>query len=172
MPELLILRHAKSDWGTGAPTDFERPLNTRGVRDTERMGAWLAEQGTAPAYVVSSPAERARQTILQISRALAFPVENIVWDQRIYEASLVTLLGVLADIPEDRESVMVVGHNPGLELLAEHLTGSTIIPPPGQKPFPTAALAVLGFDNAWNGLSEGCAELLSLSRPRELFESG
>jgi phosphohistidine phosphatase len=171
MPELLILRHAKSDWGTEAPTDFERPLNERGVRDADRMGAWLAEQRSAPAHVVSSPAERARQTVLRICRQIQFPVEDIVWDKRIYEASPVTLLSVLADIPEDADSAMIVGHNPGLELLAEHMTGSNIIPPPGQKPFPTTALAVLRFDNPWAGVEEGCAKMTSLSRPREIFNS-
>ena len=169
--ELLILRHAKSDWGTEAPTDFERPLNTRGARDAERMGGWLAEQRSAPAYVVSSPADRARQTALPICRALGYPVEDIVWDKRIYEASLVTLLGVLADVPTEIESVMIVGHNPGLELLAEYLTGTNIIPPPGQKPFPTAALAVLQFEQPWDALEENCAKLTSLARPREVLDA-
>lgn len=170
MPELLILRHAKSDWAANAPTDFERPLNARGARDAERMGAWLEKQGPPPEYVVASPAERARQTVLRVCRAIAFPVEDIVWDKRVYEASLVTLQGVLADIPEHAKSAMVVGHNPGLELLTEHLSGATIIPPQEQKTFPTAALAVLSFDCPWNGMSEGCAKLLSLSRPREIPE--
>ena len=64
--ELLILRHAKSAWDTNAPSDFERPLAKRGRRAAPRVGRWLEEQGLIPDHVVSSPAERAKQTVIAV----------------------------------------------------------------------------------------------------------
>ena len=68
--ELLVLRHAKSAWDTNAPSDFERPLAKRGRRAAPRVGRWLEEQGLIPDHVVSSPAERAKQTVIAVCQAL------------------------------------------------------------------------------------------------------
>ena len=70
MPELLILRHAKSAWDTDAPTDFDRPLSARGERDRWRMAGWLADEGLCPDEVVTSSALRARATAEAVVEAL------------------------------------------------------------------------------------------------------
>ena len=64
--KLFIMRHAKSDWSVPAGSDFDRPLARRGVRDAPRMAAWLAQQGVLPGMIVSSPALRAKQTVLAV----------------------------------------------------------------------------------------------------------
>ena len=92
--QLIIMRHAKSAWDTDAATDFERPLAKRGQRDAPRMGAWLQEQGIVPDFVVSSPAKRARQTVLKVCKPLGVKKKKIHWDARIYGAGAEELLEV------------------------------------------------------------------------------
>jgi phosphohistidine phosphatase len=167
--ELLILRHGKSDWGTGLD-DFSRPITDRGKRSAQRVGVWLAEQGLQPDYVVSSPAERAITTTQKALKAMGGDAKGIKRDRRIYAAGLNTLLAVLEDVPTNAKRVLIVGHNPGLEELLEHLVGSVDGLIEGGKLLPTATLAHLEMPETWNRnrLRRGCARLLSLTRPRSL----
>ena len=110
--ELLILRHAKSAWDTDAPSDFERPLAKRGRKAAPRVGRWLSEQGLAPDYVVSSPAERARQTVIAVCGELGIDANRIRWDRRIYGGWTQTLIEVLRESPAEALRVLIAGHNP------------------------------------------------------------
>ncbi len=166
--KLLILRHAKSDWETDAPTDFERPLAKRGERDAPRIGEWLKQQKLLPDYVVSSPARRASQTSNRVCKAMGVKDKKINWDERIYAASEVELLRVLADCPQKKQTVMLVGHNPGLEDLLEYLAGKGLEIPADGKLLPTATVACLKMPENWKGLKEGDGELVSITRPKEL----
>jgi phosphohistidine phosphatase len=67
---LLIMRHAKSDWGTPGEPDFDRPLAKRGQRDAPRMGEWLRAQGLVPDLVLASPARRAQETASKVCKVL------------------------------------------------------------------------------------------------------
>lgn len=166
--ELLILRHAKSAWDTGAPSDFERPLAPRGLKAAPRMGRWLAEQGLVPDYVVSSPAERARQTVIAVCAELGLGPDDIHWDRRIYGGWARTLIDVLRETPATAQRVLIAGHNPGLEDLVESLASRRVTIPPDGKLMPTAAVARLELAGPWSGLQPGAATLLSLIRPRDL----
>lgn len=165
--ELLLLRHAKSDWAQDCD-DFDRPLNKRGRRDAPRMGAWLAAHGLMPDRVLSSPARRARQTTEAVCEALQIPAGRIVWDRRLYMAPLPLLLGILMDIPADTRRLLLVGHNPGLEDLLVHLAREPLPPSPDAKLLPTAGLAHLRLDRGWQAAPQGTAELLRRMRPRDL----
>jgi phosphohistidine phosphatase len=166
--ELLILRHAKSDWAAGAASDFDRPLTRRGKHDAPKIGAWLFREGLVPDYVVSSPAQRARQTAVKVCKALDIGKERIVWDTDIYAASLAALLDVLGRCPRESARVLLVGHNPGLETLLEHLSGEDQDPADDGKLLPTGALARLEMPEDWNHLAPGCAQLIAITRPRAL----
>lgn len=166
--ELLILRHAKSDWDSGSATDFERPLAKRGRRDAPRVGAWLYREGLVPDCVVSSPAERARQTTLKVCKALDIKRKQVIWDEAVYAAGLEALLGVLGRCPAQASAVMLVGHNPGLEALVRYLTGGDHEEPDDGKLLPTAAMARLEMPDDWSRLDAGSAVLLSLTRPKNL----
>lgn len=166
--ELLILRHAKSDWDTGAVTDFERPLNKRGRSDAPRVGAWLYREGLVPDHVVSSPAERARQTATKVCKRLDFKKKKIVWEPSLYEAGVSAILEVLARCPTEAATVLLIGHNPGLETLIQHLTGEDLDIPEDGKLLPTATVARLEMPDDWNRLTPGSAQLVSLTRPRGL----
>ncbi|HHJ38374.1 MAG TPA: histidine phosphatase family protein [Methylothermaceae bacterium] len=166
--ELGLLRHAKSAWNTDAPTDFDRPLNERGKRDAPRMGKWMAAQDWVPDTIIASPARRAKQTVKRVCRELGFPLEQISWEERIYNADVSDLLAVLRECPETSRKVLLVGHNPGLSDLLELLTGS--ISDGALKLLPTAALARLEVDGAWKDLGPGKGRLIGITRPKELRE--
>lgn len=166
--ELLILRHAKSDWKSDAATDFERPLAKRGKKDAPRIGAWLYREGLTPDAVVSSPAERARETTLKVCKGLDFKKKAIAWDDAVYAAELADLLAVLARCPADAGTVLLIGHNPGLEELVRHLTGGDHDEPDDGKLLPTSAIARLEMPDDWHRLDAGCAVLLSITRPKQL----
>ena len=161
MKTLLLLRHAKSSWDDPELQDFERPLNQRGRRAAPLIGRFMQQQAFVPNLILSSPAERARQTIALIVEAAHLEGE-LRYDERIYEASAESLLEVVAQA-EDRFAVLLlVGHNPGLEDLLLLLSGET-------RRMPTAALAAIIFDTEkWSKVNEGKGHLKSLTTPKDL----
>jgi len=166
--ELLILRHAKSDWDAGASSDFERPLAKRGKKDAPRVGEWLFREGLVPDLVISSPAERARQTAVKVCKSMDYKKKKIQWKKQLYEASLDRLLRLLAGCPPAAQTVLVVGHNPGLEDLVSYLAGDDLEEPADRKLLPTATLARLEMPNDWAALDAGCALSVAITRPRNL----
>ena len=146
MKTLLVLRHAKSSWDDAALDDHERPLNKRGRRDAPRMGELVREHGLIPDVVISSDAVRARLTAEAVIEAARY-AGAILLDRRLYLAGPADILSLLRTVGEKAETVMIVGHNPGLEELVAQLTGDW-------QDLPTAALAqiVLPIDR-WRDLS-------------------
>jgi phosphohistidine phosphatase len=168
--ELLILRHAKSDWDSSARTDFDRPLAKRGRKDAPRVGRWLKEQRLLPDYVVSSPAERAKQTVIAVCEQMDIGPRDINWDSRIYHASSGALLDVLNESPPEAQRVLIAGHNPGLEILLQNLSANEVPMPSDYKLMPTAAVAHLEILSPWHELEGGLARLISLTRSRSLAD--
>jgi phosphohistidine phosphatase len=161
MKTLFVLRHAKSSWDDASLADFDRPLNARGERSAPMMGELMQREGFAPDIILSSPAERAKQTTLAVKKAGGLGGE-ILFDERLYEASPNTLRQVAAAIDNAYDSAMLVGHNPGMEGFIRYLTGQT-------EPMPTAALAVIHLKiDSWADISESCGTLRRVFRPKEL----
>jgi phosphohistidine phosphatase len=121
MKRLILLRHAKSSWSEDRLPDSERPLSGRGERDAPRMGARLREHSPRPDLVLSSPALRARSTAKLVARALGYPDDGIRLDARLYLATPTEILAVVAEQTDTLDSVLVVGHNPGLTELTNLL---------------------------------------------------
>lgn len=165
--ELYILRHAKSDWESGATTDGERPLNKRGRKDAPRIGNWMREHYLYPGLVLCSPALRARETLDAVAEELQLPPERIRIVDELYMANLGTLLKILRDIPEDSDSIMLVGHNPGLDDLVAYLSHETLPLTESGKLMTTATLAHFKLPDNWTEL-EGKGELVEVVRPAEL----
>ena len=163
---LLLLRHGKSAWHTEAPTDFERPLKSRGVNASKTMGQWIRDAGLLPDVILSSTAVRAEATARLAAEAMGLDESDIEWEPRIYEATLHTLLYVLAERGGAHSRVMLVGHNPGMEWLTDFLAGG--FEDPSEKRFPTAGLGVFELEHAWDDLKAGCARSVRVIRPREL----
>lgn len=161
MRTLLLLRHAKSSWGDASLPDIARPLNERGRRAAPLIGGEMRRRGAAPDLVLSSPATRTRET-LELVRVAAKLDAFVRLDERIYEASVDDLLQVIADAEDEYASVLVVGHNPGLENLLTHFTSEV-------HPMPTAALAALALDAAsWRDARGAVARLDWFVKPRDL----
>jgi phosphohistidine phosphatase len=168
---LGLFRHAKSDWHDPRARDFDRPLNARGKAGAELMGRHVRDHGVHWERMLASPAIRCAETVELACQAAGRPVAAI-WDRRIYLASGVTLVDVLRDQDRDPASILMVGHNPGLEDLIFDL-----VPDDGTSPlrdvveikFPTAAFAVLELAiDHWADLSDKCGKLVHLMRPRDL----
>ncbi|WP_462322321.1 SixA phosphatase family protein [Halochromatium sp.] len=166
--ELLLLRHAKSDWDSDAASDIERPLARRGKRDAPRIGEWLYREGLVPSLILSSTAERARETTLRVCKGLDYKKRDIKWEPAIYEASLKTLLDVLGDYAQSPNTLLMVGHNPGLEELLCYLAPDDVDEVKDEKLLPTAALARLEMPDDWAALEAGSAVLLRVVRPKAL----
>lgn len=161
MKTLLLLRHAKSSWKDAAVADFERPLNDRGRKAAELVGKFIAKQNVNIDLVISSPAVRARQTIELVLRAAKRSPE-LRFDQRVYEASPTRLLEITSQIEDDRKSVLLVGHNPGMEELLALLVGV-------EQHMPTASLAqVVLTSKKWDKILSEKGVLESFIRAREL----
>ena len=129
------MRHGKSSWATPTQADFDRPLKTRGERAAEQMGRWLDQTGHVPDLVLTSTAVRARSTTDIVASVLGLPSAVIVEEPRIYDASTNQLLYCIAEHGGDTNTLMVVGHNPGLESLTWLLARQT--PPPSPRTFST-----------------------------------
>jgi len=164
MKVLLVLRHAKSSWKGMGVSDHARPLNKRGKKAAPRMGQLLYEEDLVPDVILSSTAQRARDTADLVTEASGFEGE-IAYLEDLYHAWPSDYLDALRGLSDDNDSVMIVGHNPGMELLLELLTGKS-------ERFPTAALALiqLPIDN-WAQLNDETeGELIQLWLPRALVD--
>jgi len=166
---LIIMRHAKSDWDSAAPNDFDRPLARRGERDAPRVARWLQEQQLVPEHVISSPALRARETALRVVWELRLDEKHIDWADRIYEAEVRDLLEVLAGYREKTAITLLVGHNPGLEQLVRYLAQPATLPRE-DKLLPTAGIIVLELPDDWRVLPRGKAQVVTHMRPRWLTD--
>jgi phosphohistidine phosphatase len=120
--QLLILRHAKSSWASDAVDDWHRPLNDRGERDAPRAGAWLKDHARVPDLIITSDAVRARATAEAVARAAGYSRE-IVLEPSLYHAGPADVIAVVNGIDDAVRTVLIVGHNPGLEDLVSRLSG-------------------------------------------------
>ena len=165
--QLLLLRHGKSDWDIDV-NDFDRPLKNRGKRDAQRMGVWLRQQDLLPDFIISSPAERAKNTAEKLTKAMGLTANHVHYDSRIYEASLTDLKAVLGDCPASAARVLLIGHNPSLESLIENLHKGKLQKTEDGKRLPTATLAILAMPEHWGLLNKACATVESITRPATL----
>lgn len=160
MKTLFIMRHAKSSWSDPNLSDFERPLNERGLKTAPFMGELVKENNFTPAIIISSPAMRAKQTANIVKKSAGLKAE-IFFDERIYEASPLRLLEVISGIDDQFDSALIVGHNPGFEDIVRVLTGKI-------EAMPTAALAVIDLEiDSWKEINSEAGYLRKIIRPKE-----
>lgn len=160
MLRLMLLRHAKSSWPAGVQ-DAERPLSGRGEKAARLMGGYMAHHCLIPQRVLCSPARRARATWTGIS-AQWRPAVDVRFDARLYGATSQSLLSVIRDNDDAARTLLLIGHNPGLEETAELLIAAGDVERREQlgEKFPTAALAVIDFTlDAWKAVHERSGRL-------------
>lgn len=174
---LTLLRHAKSGWDDPALRDFDRPLNARGRKAARTMGRRMKALGLAFDSVIASPAARVRETLDEVERGYGRPLAP-AFDRRLYLAPVETLLDCVAETGPAARRLLLVGHNPGLEMLALHLIGDDGTNAPGglgaalASKYPTAALAEIALgDAAWPDIAAAPRRLARFLRPRDLDPS-
>jgi len=161
MKTVLFLRHAKSDWAEAGLADFDRPLAKRGLEDAPYMGEVLALFDCVPDKILSSPAQRARQTAELAAKACSYR-HDIQWEDAFYGGDRADLIAALQQLPNKIERVLLIGHNPILEETVDGLCASSPGKPnlSGQAGWrikiPTAGLVCLNFDiENWASLEPG-----------------
>lgn len=167
MPRLFLMRHAKSDWSAAAG-DYERPLKKRGVKAAEKIGLWLAQQDIIPELIVSSPAVRAEHTARIICSHLGRKAENIMHDDRIYEADLDDLLTVISEYGKKAKHMLLTGHNPGLDELVDYLSRDEPQRNKSGKLMTTAAIAILDYTGDSIKAEKHSARLVQIARPGDI----
>jgi phosphohistidine phosphatase len=168
MLTLSLLRHAKSSWADPRRKDFDRPLNDRGEKAAPGMGAFMARRGIAPDLILCSPAVRARQTLDLVLPHLKGRPE-VAYEEPLYLAAPATMLKRIRQLPPEVRHVMIVGHDPGMHVLAQELAGK------GEDgdlealadKFPTGALAVIEFDaTGWQEVERRAGRLALFMSPK------
>ena len=172
---LLLLRHVKSDWsGSGETDDHERPLAPRGRKAAPLIAEYMREKGYEPKLVLCSTAKRTKETLKLILPAFE-RAPKVRYDRGLYLAEWPMLLAAVQKAPASASTLLLIGHNPGLE----HLAIALALQPKtdaeraraqvmAQK-FPTGALAVLDFEaKNWKGAKPGLGRLADFVRPKEL----
>jgi phosphohistidine phosphatase len=164
---LYLLRHAKSSWKDTSLPDHDRPLAGRGRRAAKTIGRYLLDRGIEPELVLCSTARRARETLERIEPALG--TAALCLEDDLYAAGAPALLERLRRVPDPVTSVMLIGHNPGLEELALGLARPSPTASELAAKYPTGALATLEFSgSSWHELDWDTAEFVDLVRPRDL----
>ncbi len=170
MKTLTLLRHAKSGWDDAVARDFDRPLNPKGRRAARTVGQHLRSLDLTFDHIVASPAQRVIETIAEVAGGYGSAIEP-AWDKRLYLASSATLLDVVRETPADAVSLLMIGHNPGLEDLVLLLVagGDAALVRAAETKYPTATLAEMTFAvDDWALLAAQTATLTRFIRPRDL----
>jgi len=161
---LVVMRHAKAEWPDGP--DHERPLAERGRKDAADTGHRLLDLGITPDLVVCSPVVRTRETWRLAGKVFEHK-PHTVYDERVYEASAQSLLYLVRETPDEVDTLLLIGHNPGVAALVGVLAGSgegDALSRLGEK-YPTSGVAVLGFHTSWPELHEKSAHLSAFDSP-------
>lgn len=161
MKTLLLLRHAKADNAAPGSSDINRPLNERGEIEAQAIGTFIRKQHWAIDLVLCSPALRARETA-ELVLSAAGVTANVRYDQRIYEAAPRQLLELISEVEAARSTVLLIGHNPGIEELLRGLTGHG-------EPMSPASLARIDFNFEWSSATQDSGSLELIVRPNELL---
>lgn len=162
--ELVLWRHAKSDWSDSTLSNYERSLSEHGRRSANKMATWIQQQGLIPDIIFCSTAKRAQQTLRRFCSDCSIEIE---YSDTLRTADLTTLLQHLATIPAKIKRVMLVGHSPALEQLIAYLTTEPMHTAEVRL-FPTAAIAHLIMPSNWTALEQGDARLALIVRPQDI----
>ncbi|MFD2531423.1 SixA phosphatase family protein [Gracilimonas halophila] len=170
MKQILLMRHAKSSWEHPDLKDFDRPLADRGLHDAPMMGEFMRNSKHKPGWVISSPAQRAKETTMLSMEAAKVNEEQISWNEDLYFGTVKDYAAAIQSTPEEYDRVLLVGHNPLMEHTAGILAGS------GQKAslrMPTAALVCLeSFAETWQSISPDTCQIKWMMIPKILKKIG
>ena len=161
MKTLILVRHAEAAHGEPMQADIDRPLSRRGYRDAQTVSKKFARAGIVPDLILSGSAPRALKTAVIFSQRLGLPPEAVQINRRIYEAERAEMLGLVRAFDDRHETVMLVGHNPGISGLLHHLADSRI------HNLPNCSVAVIALPvDSWRDVAFKNGELELTVCPR------
>lgn len=162
MKKLILIRHAKSSWEHVGLPDRERPLHRRGEKDAPKMGRRLAERGVQVDRIITSPARRALLTAEAIADEIGYPWDEIVCDERLYMGGVDDILGVIAEVDEHVDRLMLFGHNPGFTDVVNYFAPSPI------DNLSTCGVAEFEFDiDDWSQIGDATPLSVSIDGPKQ-----
>ena len=167
MRELLLLRHGKSDWPNGVE-DIDRPLRSRGRKDSVRIGNWLVNNNLQPELIYSSPARRAVATTDRVKKIMRIEPTSCQIEPLFYYGSLNDYLAKIRLFANAVSRVMVVAHNPGLEIIVSELSGRHLSSSNKKLHMLTCSLAIFRFEKTWKDINSSAGKLLHLIHPKTL----
>jgi len=160
MKTLCLFRHAKSTWGALGTNDIERELHPIGETNAPMMGAYLKDQNSQPDLIITSNAKRAYLTAQLIAEPLGYDKEKIVIEDKIYEAGVEELLHIIQTLEAKTKTVVIVGHNPGLTLLANYLADERV------NNLPTCGVFCMTFDtDNWEEITTSESKIMFVDAP-------
>ena len=161
MKNLFLLRHAKSSWSDPRAGDFHRPLSKRGISNAHSLSKFISNHHIIFDLILSSPSERTQGTLdLVIADNTNIKTE---FHESIYHAEVSTLIRLLRAQDNSYKTILVLGQNPGLQLLTEHLTQTDI------EKFPTCSFVKLSNFDSWKDLDANILDLKFFVTPRDLI---
>lgn len=168
MFEIMLMRHAKSDWHSHT-ADIDRPLNARGCEDAVRMGSYLNQLNMVPDKMVISPAQRTRQTASLLMENLPVAKEQLIVDKDLYLAGTETLREIIELYASEDQRLLVLAHNPGMDDMVSYLASERPSLSSSGKLMPTCAVACFKVASTEALTKQGRAELIDLFRPKEII---
>lgn len=162
MKKLYLIRHAKSCWDNPHLSDFDRPLNNRGKHDAPLMGKILKRMKIKPDVIYSSGANRAISTALIIAKELDYDEDRIIVENNIYESSIMDLIEIIHEIPDEIKTAFIVGHNPGINLLSDYISDKEI------DNIPTCGIVGIEFDiKDWREVQQKTGKQILFEYPKK-----
>ena len=160
---LFLVRHAKTEEGSRDKRDFDRILTNIGMQDATRLGKYFYSNDKKPDQILSSDAARASATAELLASQMKYEISRIHLNHEIYDASVRTLFELVTQLKDEWDSVMIVGHNPVINYLAEYLSGADI------GHMSTGSCACIVFDSeSWREVSQGGGTLENYIVSKEL----
>ena len=161
---LLLLRHAKSDYPDGV-VDHDRPLAPRGIREAALAGDWIRANVAPVDAVLCSTATRSRQTLARTGIEA-----DVRFDDDLYDSAPGTVIRLINGVADDVRTLLVVGHEPTMSMLALGLGDVDGSDPAAVEriatKFPTSSIAVLVTSQTWDRLELHSAQLVGFHVPR------
>lgn len=172
MKRLFLLRHAKAQPADGGTEDFDRTLMLSGMQDAAAMARYLRKSDYTVEQILCSSSARTTQTAELVLHELTADIE---YRENLYLADSARILAAVRAAPASVSSLMVVGHNPGMEDCAAGLAREPVRRKERarhdalEEKFPTCALAILDFDvGRWRDVAQGCGKLVDFVRPKDI----
>ncbi len=163
MKTLYVVRHAKSSWDYPQLKDFERPLIEKGVKRTKKVAAFLKAKEITLDLIVTSHATRALETAQLLAKELKYPGASIFVNPDIYNADDESIFSVIYAFPDDKNNILMVGHNPTFTQLANYFLKEKI------HYLPTSAVVSLSFDtNSWSKIDSCDQHINFVAIPKKL----